>query len=155
MKYIKNNPNSKCTCANPDHHAIWDLEPDKILNSLTAVFKNQDITELTPEAYKFVMNMSGFIAHYDIHGFRSTYEDLRLFAQDLLLSSDTTDHKRYLNDEFFSKGEQPLYYKQKAEVLKAIPAIVNKYIEDINTTFYEKQKTEELSIANAILAKYN
>ena len=54
MKYTPN-PNTKCTCSNPNHHATWDLEPNKIIKSLTNVFKKQSIDYLTPNAYEFII----------------------------------------------------------------------------------------------------
>ena len=37
-----------------------------------------DIHKLNRQGYKFVHMASGFIAHYDLHGFIATYEDRSL-----------------------------------------------------------------------------
>ena len=35
----------------------------------------KDISKLKDKAYKYIILMSGFIAHYDIEGFKITYEN--------------------------------------------------------------------------------
>lgn len=126
MKYIKN-PNTKCTCSNPKHHATWVLNVKGIARSIEAVLKSGDSEKLTKDAYGFVYNMSGFIAHYDINGFRSTYSNTADLLRDLARSSDTTDADRYVRDGYFAKGEQGAYYAQKTELLKIIKGLCEKY----------------------------
>lgn len=126
MKYIKN-PNTKCTCSNPRHHAKWVLNVKGIARSIEAVLKTGDSCKLTKDAYDFVHNMSGFIAHFDINGFKATYSNTALLLSDLKDSSDTQDPERYIRDVYFSEGEQSSYYAQKTELLKIIKELCRKY----------------------------
>lgn len=126
MKYIKN-PNTKCTCSNPNHHALWVLNKTGILRSIEAIFKNNTMDKLTKDAYQFAHNMSGFIAHYDMGGFKAYYENVEDFRSDLLRSSDITDAFRYVKDDYFSKQEQAQYYADKTKVLVGIKNLCEKY----------------------------
>jgi len=125
MKYI-NNPNTKCTCSNPKHHAFWILNKKNIITSIKRIIETQNINYLTKDCYDFLHNLSGFIAHYDINGFMDYYNNIALLVKDLQNSSDLSDFERYITDKYFSEGEQKMYYADKAEVLKNIKSIVDK-----------------------------
>ena len=153
MKYTINS-DAKCTCSNPRHHAIWDLEPEKIIKSLTQVFDNHNIDQLTKDTYDFIKNLSGFIAHCNIDGFKSEYQDLRKFIDDLLESSDVDNSAHYLSDDYFSKGEQFYYYAQKCALLKAIKKLAIKHKDKIDNAFNEQEKIEDIEFAGRLLAKY-
>jgi len=124
MKYI-NNPNTKCTCSNPKHHAFWVLNKNGIENSIRKIIAKKDISFLTKDCYDFLYNLSGFIAHYDINGFADYYQNIAFLVKDLQNSSDLYDFERYTTDEFFAKSEQHQYYADKAELLKIIKNIVS------------------------------
>lgn len=142
MKYIKNE-NTKCKCSNSKHHALWILNKQSIIKSIEKVITTKDIDNLTKDAYDFVMNMSGFIAHYDINGFKSNYENTADLVRDLQDSADLADHNRYTTDSYFSEGEQKLYYADKAEVLKAIKDIVENI--KVNNQVVVKQYSESVA----------
>ena len=125
MKYIKN-PDSKCTCSNPKHHAQWVLNEKGILKSVEAVLKSGDSSQLTKDAYNFLYNMSGFIAHYDINGFIAHYKNTEDLRMDILNSSDIND-TRFVTDPYFSKGEQAGYYAQKYRIGIALGELAPKY----------------------------
>ena len=122
MKYI-DNPNTKCNCSNPRHHAKWLLNKSGIKQSIARIIKTKDIGALTKDAYDFVINMSGFIAHYNHNGFMSEYNNVADFVRDLQNSSDTQRPDYYTKDGFFSKGEQAEYYADKTEILQFIAEI--------------------------------
>ena len=126
MKYEKN-PDTKCTCSNPRHHAKWILNVRGITRSIEDVLSAGDVSKLTKDAYDFVMQMSGFIAHYNMQGFQSHYENTNDLIENLKRSSDTNDAERYERDEYFSQGEQKEYYAQKAQVLRSIKVLCEKY----------------------------
>ena len=114
MKYITN-PDTKCTCSNPRHHAKWILNSAGILRSVKAVLDTGNIDKLTRDAYDFLYNMSGFIAHYDINGFKAHYANVEDLRQNILRSSDIGDN-RFISDSYFSQGEQKDYYAAKYDV---------------------------------------
>jgi hypothetical protein len=151
MKYI-NNPATKCTCDNPQHHALWILNKKGIISSFQKILKSNDINNLSKDAYQFIMGLSGFIAHYDINGFMSNYQDLRTFIVDILNSSDITDADRYITDNYFSENEQKQYYADKAELCKELCRIAKEYQTKIEKSFLEIEKAE---LKAEIIAKQN
>lgn len=44
-----------------------------VVKDFERLLKTGDMTKLTPRLYHHLIQYSGFIAHYDIHGFRSEY----------------------------------------------------------------------------------
>lgn len=92
----------------------WNLNKRGIISSLKRVIKSKDINNLTSDAYKFVMNMSGFIAHYDIHGFRSEYANVADLVSDLQRSSET---QPYMYTKIKAKdGKETLFLTQQYEI---------------------------------------
>lgn len=118
---------TKCTCSNPRHHAKWTLNVSGITKSIENVLKTGDIEKLTKAAYDFVMNIEGFIAHYDHNGFKATYSNVEDLRSQLLESSDVTDNERYVRDSSFSEGEQKDYYAQKRQILQNIKILCERY----------------------------
>jgi hypothetical protein len=56
-----------------------------IVDNVKLVFRTHNMNKLNGPAYRFITLYHGFIAHYNLHGFRSNYEGmLRLFAKNLL-----------------------------------------------------------------------
>jgi len=85
-----------------------DLIVKNVIRSL------EDIESLNRTGYNFLYLASGFIAHYDINGFKAYYSDHSL-EQDIL---DNARQNMWLN---FQPGDQNYeYYKSKAEVYKRI-----------------------------------
>lgn len=77
-----------------------------------------DITKLNKTGYNFLYLASGFIAHYDIHGFINQYERFSL-KQDIL-----NNHR---NNQWnnFRPGERDYeYYMSKADVYNRIVAAI-------------------------------
>jgi len=136
MKYIKN-PDF-----NPRHYALWILNGKGIVKSIENVFNSGNIDKLAKDSYNFVMSLSGFIAHYDINGFKNNYVNVRDFLEDLDKSADIRNPKRYIEDKYFSDNEQRVYYAQKAKVLKEIAILCNRYkdrIEEMETKSIERK----------------
>lgn len=102
----------------------WEINEKGIKSSIERVIKTKDITKLTKSAYKFVMNMSGFIAHYNHEGFMDYYSNVNDFINDLKWSSDTLRPDYYITDRYFSEGEQSEYYASKTRILQHIASLV-------------------------------
>jgi len=71
---------------------------DKIATGNLAVVKNfrriietRDLSLMHKELYDFLIQYCGFIAHYNIHGFRDTYADPKEFA-DIFIRHFDRDH---------------------------------------------------------------
>lgn len=74
-----------------------------------------DITKLNEPAYKFIMNCSGFIAHYDRGGFMAHYNEPGS------LQADIEAHARFNQWHNFRKGEENAeYYHSKRDTYNAI-----------------------------------
>ncbi len=73
-----------------------------------------DISKLNKRGYNFLYLCSGFIAHYNINGFKANYEESSL-------TSDILRNKEWNRYENFREGDKNYhYYKSKAEVYKKI-----------------------------------
>ena len=132
-----------------------------IASSVDNVFKNQSISVLSHSTFRFIVTHMGFIAHYDIGGFQHVYEDLRKFAKGLQTSEYGSDldynlreANRVENDEDFKEWYGEAYNKSKAQAIRKIVEIARKHESDIAETFYNKEKTSDLSLASALALKY-
>lgn len=98
-------------------------EMKSIVDSFKRVFANDNIGYLTKNAYNFIMLSSGFIAHYNIHGFRSHYENIYYFASDIVRWKESN---RWTN---FRPGDKDYeYYKQRAEIYSFIADMAYSYL---------------------------
>lgn len=83
------------------------------------IFKNvikacSDIDKLNSRGYKYLYLCSGFIAHYNVHGFKDHYSGAHL-AKDIL---NNEANNKWIN---FREGDKDYhYYKSKAAVYSRI-----------------------------------
>ena len=103
----------------------WKLKGDAIIKNIDIVLKTRDIEKLSNTAYKFVMNISGFIAHYNLNGFKCSYRNVDDLERGIRESIDTRDPNRYINDKFFSGCEQSEYYAEKSRILNHLKNVTN------------------------------
>ncbi len=122
----------------------WTINKSGIKKSLKSVIDKKDISKLTKDAYRFTMNISGFIAHYDINGFMSHYENVADLVTDLQNSSDVKGWNRYITDRYFSEGDQKEYYTAKSDILKFIAGLV----ENINVSSREEVVSFTRTVSN-------
>ena len=86
-----------------------------ILRSFSQVFKTGNINLLTKDAYKFIMLANGFIAHYDIHGFRDVYKDIGDFSHAIIRNRENNQWSN------FRPGDQNYeYMMQEKRIYNAI-----------------------------------
>lgn len=120
----------------------WTINKNGIKKSLEAVITKRDITKLTKEAYNFTMNLSGFIAHYNHNGFMQEYENTADLVRDLQNSSDISRPDYYIQDRFFSQGEQAEYYADKSEILH--------FIKDLVENIQVQDRAEQVSFTRTV-----
>jgi len=88
-----------------------------IVNSVVRAIESGDIEHLTKSAYKFLYLCSGFIAHYDLYGFRSYYDDTEKLRHDIILN---TQANMWYN--FTPRDRDYEYYMSKRDCYNAIVA---------------------------------
>jgi len=103
----------------------WKINEAGIIKSMDQVLKIGNIEKLTKDCYNFTMNVSGFIAHYNLYGFMDQYRNTADLIQDLKNSSDIARPEYYM-EEFFQR-DQKEYYSAKSRILKAFGEMVKKY----------------------------
>jgi hypothetical protein len=111
-----------------------------IVNNLKLVFRTRDINKLNGTAYHFISQHMGFIAHYDINGFKSVYEDVQSFAQTL----ETSEYSKDLdyNLKWATKRETGTGYYGDAAYNKSIAETIRGIIEAART-FQNRAGDEE------------
>ena len=86
-----------------------------ILNSFKRVFSKNDSNYLTQQAYKFISLAYGFIAHYNLGGFRCEYEDVNSLKRNILRNKEMNQWSN------FRPGEENYdYYMSKKELYNKI-----------------------------------
>ena len=92
--------------------ALTDRQQTLIVNNVVAACK--DITKLNKTGYNFLYLASGFIAHYDLHGFIDFYNHVSL-KNDIVGFANQNQWKN------FCPGERDYeYYMSKADVYNRI-----------------------------------
>lgn len=94
---------------------ISEKEAKSITNSFQKVFQTGDISKLTRKAYNFIMLSVGFIAHYNLEGFRGYYSDVEHLKRDILKYQNLNQRENFRGCD--SNYE---YYSQKAKIYKMI-----------------------------------
>lgn len=95
---------------------------NRIINSFIKVFKTNDIEHLSKQAYDFIYLASGFIAHYNIGGFKDNYKNVNLFRYELNVNQP---HNQWMN--FSPNDEDYLYYMQKRKIYNEICKCARKF----------------------------
>ena len=112
-----------------------------VVKNFRKVIENRDINNMTKELYNFLNLYCGFIAHYDINGFKSVYCTPKQFA-DVFIRHFDCEH-RYFNG-IYPYHEEP--YKQtgftKAEIKRGFCRIVQRHKESITKWAETKQRSE-------------
>lgn len=88
-----------------------EAKKNRILRSIAMVFLLQDIEQLNKYAYSFLHISSGFIAHYNLHGFIAHYGSSEALKADILANENWNKNTNYSPNE----KDYP-YYKQKADM---------------------------------------
>lgn len=104
-------------------------QTDLIVSSIRKVMNTGDIDNLTGLAYKFLMLSSGFIAHYNLGGFRDYYADVEALRFDIQRNQGNNQWGN------FRPGEPDYsYYMQKRDIYNRICAAIATGQEDESYT---------------------
>lgn len=86
-----------------------------IANNIVKCIKTNNINHLTSTAYKFISICGGFIAHYDLQGFKDYYSNnIHEFHDEILRN------KMNCNTNYIIGEKNYEYYKSKADTYKLI-----------------------------------
>ena len=132
-----------------------------IVSNVKSIIEHKDITYLNNPTYKFITSHLGFIAHYDLGGFQSTYQDLREFMKALQSSEYSQDKDYNLHqadrqetDKDFDEWYGQVYNKSIAEATRRIVMLCREYEKSIETVFDENEKQSDLSMARMLVSKH-
>ena len=112
-----------------------------VVKNFKKVIETKDIGHMKSELYEFLHLHCGFIAHYDINGFKATYSRPEDFA-DVFIRHFDSEHRYF--DGAYRCHDNP--YKNtgytKADVKKAFFRIVDKHKESIDRWAETRQRNE-------------
>ncbi len=108
------------------------LNVKAIVANVNLVLRTNNIEKLNGTAYRHIINHMGFIAHYSLAGFKSSYSNVAKFAQALRTSeySDDLDYNRRHAETYgaiHSHDYGPAYAVSVGEASLGILAAVDKY----------------------------
>lgn len=86
-----------------------------IVSSFRNVFQQNEISKLSKSAYGFIYLASGFIAHYNLYGFRGHYADVESLKQEILRNKSMNQWRNFLPRE-----RDYEYYMQKRDIYNMI-----------------------------------
>ena len=116
-----------------------------VIKNFKEVIENKDIDRMNKELYEFLHLHCGFIAHYDINGFKATYKSPRDFAEVFIRHFDR-EHRYY--SRIYSCHEE--VYKEtgftKAQIKREFEKLVDHHKEEISRWAREVQKQERYAL---------
>jgi len=126
----------------PDRKPIGNL---LVVRNFRQVIEARDISLMKRELYQFLNLYCGFIAHYDINGFKAVYSPAKHFAEVFIRHFDR-EHK-YFNGAY-PCHEEP--YKEtgytKAEIKREFCRIVDLHKDAIGKWAEYKQRDERYAV---------
>jgi hypothetical protein len=116
-----------------------------VIKNFQQVIENRDIDRMNKELYEFLNLYCGFIAHYDINGFKATYKSPRDFAEVFIRHFDR-EHRYY--NGIYPCHESP--YKDtgmtKAQIKKEFERIVENHKDRIIQRAHEELRQERYTL---------
>ena len=116
-----------------------------LIKNFKEVIEKKDINRMNKELYNFLNLYCGFIAHYDINGFKATYQNPKDFAGVFIRHFDT-QHQYYSG--IYSCHQES--YKDtgltKAEIKREFERIVDQHKAQICQWAKEEQRKERYAL---------
>jgi hypothetical protein len=116
-----------------------------VIKNFQEVIEHKDISRMNKELYNFLNLYCGFIAHYDINGFKATYQAPRDFAE-LFIKHFDRNHPYY--SAIYACHQEP--YKDtgltKAEIKREFERIAEQHKDQIFQWAKEAQRKERYAI---------
>lgn len=106
-------------------------QTDLIVSSIRKVFETNDINHLTKPAYNFLSLSSGFIAHYNLLGFRDAYANVNALKRQLAESYAANQWNN------FRAGERDYdYMMQKKEIYNRVCSLFENEGYELKKSFW-------------------
>ncbi len=86
-----------------------------IVSSFKEVFTTNDVSHLTKSAYYFIRLANGFVAHYNLFGFKEEYRDVSSLKSDIIRFKEQNQW-----DNFEPGDENHDYHMQQKEIYNLI-----------------------------------
>ncbi len=116
-----------------------------LIKNFKEIIENRDINRMKKELYEFLTLYCGFIAHYNIEGFKATYRSPRDFAEVFICHFDR-EHRYYQG--IHRCHEEP--YKDsgmtKAEIKREFDTIVERNKNEVSRWASEEQRRERYTL---------
>jgi hypothetical protein len=116
-----------------------------VIKNFQEVIENKDINRMNKELYQFLNLYCGFIAHYDINGFKATYNDPKDFA-DVFIRHFDREHRYYHG---IYPCHEDLYEDTgltKAQIIKQFEKIVTCHKDEISLWAKSEQRKERYAL---------
>jgi len=116
-----------------------------VIKNFKEVIETRNIDKMNKELYEFLHLHCGFIAHYDINGFKATYRNPRDFAE-VFIRHFEREH-RYYSGTYRCHEEA---YKDtgltKAQIKTEFERIVDRHKEEISDWAKDGQRNERYAL---------
>ena len=124
-------------------------DPKAVLRNIADVLANQDMGRLQKAAYTFLITHCGFIAHYDLNGFKAVYQEyLDAFVEEFL-------NAHYGWDQYLNNPKSFLYdvsYRgvMLHEVVRDLLALFKRYKDQTRTVAEARRRAEKMATLNRL-----
>lgn len=106
-------------------------QADLIVSNVRKVFETGEINHLSKSAYKFLYLCSGFIAHYNLYGFRDHYQDVASLKRAIAFNYGANQWNN------FHPGDSNYdYYMEKRNIYNRLAALVEADGYSLNLGFW-------------------
>jgi len=137
------------------------LNTKGILRSVGQVLAKGNMQHLTKDAYHHITLHMGFIAHYDINGFRDVYRNVAEFARRLLTSEMSNDPgynergaDHYMRDSFFDKSYGQPYCQSVTDCNVGIVRLAKAHLGRLTREADENQRQAEIAELNRLATRH-
>jgi len=120
-----------------------------VLRNFEKVLVEKDSSLIDKQLYEVLMGYCGFIARYNIHGFRETYSDLRDLIRNLL-REDSLGLCWYINNKSSFLYDTKYRGRYIADFVTGILDLARKYKDSVETHFAGAERMRKWLLAESL-----
>ena len=117
----------------------------RVVKNFRKVIERRDINAMTKELYQFLNLHCGFIAHYDIHGFKAVYSPPKEFAEVFIRHFDS-EHRCFSGVYRCHEEEYEGTGFTKAEIKREFLRIVDMHKDAISSWAGSKKRNKRYEL---------